>query len=187
MPSGTVAPIDDVNFTALLHQATPKLHSFVRRLVGNAADADDVLQEALGRAWRLRHSFDAGHDNASDDNSSDDNVASARAWLQRIAFRVFCDLRAKKKRQPSDSDTIHHYPAPDAPCPTELRDEVAHRLQALPEIERTLLLGFHSRELSLRELAAKHNLPINTIKSHLHRARQRLHSARRNRFQGGQE
>lgn len=177
MPSGTVAPIDDANFTALLQLATPKLHSFVRRLVGNAADAEDVLQEALGRAWRLRHSFDANRDRNN----------GAKAWLQRIAFRVFCDLRNQRQRLPSDSDSIHHHPAPDAPCPTELRDEVAHRLQALPEIERNLLLGFHSRELSLRELAAQHNLPINTVKSHLHRARQRLHSARPKRFQGGQE
>lgn len=165
MPPGTVAIIDDQTFAALLQRSTPKLRAFVRRLTGNGADTDDVLQESLARAWRLRHNFDPRLDVQKDGS----------AWLQRLAFRVFCDHRTRGQRQPAASDDVRTHPAPEAPCRTELRDEVCHRLSALPEIERTLLLGFHSSELSLRELSERHGLPINTVKSHLHRARQRLH------------
>lgn len=175
MPSGTVATIDDPTFTALLQRSTPKLHDFVRRLVGQNADADDVLQEALARAWRLRGSFDTNRGSAG---SGDDR---ARAWLNRIAFRVFCDLRDQKKRQPGGIDQVDLHPAQRTPCTTELRDEVSYRLQGLPEIERILLLGFHQNELSLRELATRHGLPVNTVKSHLHRARQRLQATRNGR------
>lgn len=173
MPSGTVTTIDDATFTALLQRATPQLQSFVRRLCGTGAhaDADDVVQEALARAWRHRTSFDPGLDRQLPGSHL------GGAWLQRLAFRVFCDYRSHKKRQPCASDEVHREAAPAKPCQTELRDEVAHRLGGLPEIERALLLGFHRDELSLRELADRHNLPVNTIKSHLHRARQRLHGA----------
>jgi len=59
-------------------------------------------------------------------------------------------------------------------CSLELRDEVRHRLAACSPLERELLLGFHAHGQSLRDLAARHGLPLNTVKSHLHRARTRL-------------
>ena len=171
MPPGTVASIDDQTFTALLQRATPQLQGFVRRLCGAGAhaDADDVLQEALARAWRHRASFDPGLDRQLPDSHL------VGAWLQRLAFRVFCDFRSRKTRQPCTTDEVHREAAPARPCQTELRDEVRHRLGGLPEIERALLLGFHRDDLSLRELAELHRLPVNTVKSHLHRARRRLH------------
>jgi RNA polymerase sigma-70 factor (ECF subfamily) len=87
---------------------------------------------------------------------------------------VVCDHRARGRRQPPTSDALQAAPAPSVPCPTELRDELRHRLAALPDVERLLLLGFHRDELSLKQLADRHQLPVNTVKSHLHRARRRL-------------
>lgn len=201
MPSGTVATIDDATFTALLQRATPQLRSFVRRLCGAArlADADDVVQEALARAWRHRGSFDPGLDRQLD--KQPDRLDGLRgpqqhrpmvgphlgsAWLQRVAFRVFCDLRNRDRKQPAAVTELHREPAPVRPCTTELRDEVEHKLAGLPEVERTLLLGFHRDGLSLRELAARQGLPINTVKSHLHRARQRLQAPRQSQMPHGQ-
>lgn len=158
--SGATAAIDDQQFSAFLHEQTAALRAFVRRLCGNDADADDVLQESLTKVWKLRASFDPRQ--------------NGRAWLQRAAFRVFCDNRARRRQQPPSSDALQATPAPLTPCPTELRDEVRHRLAALPKLEQALLLGFHRDELSLKELAARHDLPVNTVKSHLHRARRRL-------------
>lgn len=175
MPSGTVATIDDATFTALLQRATPQLRSFVRRLCGPArvADADDVVQEALARAWRHRGSFDPSLDRRLPETHL------GGAWLQRVAFRVFCDLRSRDRRHPATIPELHREPAPTRPCTTELRDEVQHKLAGLPELERTLLLGFHRDGLSLRDLGAHHGLPVNTVKSHLHRARQRLQNQQR--------
>lgn len=151
----------ETRFAALLQQHRERLLGFLRRLCGANADAEDVLQETLAKVWRLRASFDPD--------------GNAEGWLLQAAFRTFCDHRARRRRVVAGSATEPDaLPAPSAPCPVELRDEVARSLAALPAIERELLLGFHRDGLSLRELAERHALPVNTVKSHLHRARQRL-------------
>lgn len=151
----------ETRFAALLQQHRERLLGFLRRLSGANADAEDVLQETLAKVWRLRASFDPD--------------GNAEGWLLQAAFRTFCDHRARRRRAVSGSATEPDaLPAPSAPCPVELRDEVARSLAALPAIERDLLLGFHRDGMSLRELAERHALPVNTVKSHLHRARQRL-------------
>jgi RNA polymerase sigma-70 factor (ECF subfamily) len=61
---------------------------------------------------------------------------------------------------------------------TDLRDELEHALRLLDPLERTLLLGFHRDGMTLKELASTHGLPLNTIKSHLHRARRKLPGGR---------
>jgi len=151
-------PPDDATFTALLQQAMPALRRFLLRLTGSLADADDLLQETLAKAWRLRASFDP--------------TGNAAAWLQQAAFHCFCDQRRRSTAQPAGDAAS--WPATPTPCPVELRDEVRARLQHLEPLPRALLLGFHAEGLSLQELAARHGLPVNTVKSHLHRARHKL-------------
>ena len=151
----------ETRFAALLQQHRERLLGFLRRLCGADADAEDVLQETLAKVWRLRASFDPD--------------GNAEGWLLQAAFRTFCDHRARQRRAvPGSTTEPDALPAPSAPGAVELRDEVVRALAALPAIERELLLGFHRDGLSLRELAERHALPVNTVKSHLHRARQRL-------------
>jgi RNA polymerase sigma-70 factor (ECF subfamily) len=159
MALGTVPlPTTDARFAAFLQQARPRALQFLTRLCGG--DAEDVLQETLAKVWRLRASFDAQQ--------------NGEAWLLQAAFRTFCDHRAQRQRAVANSSAVEAALAPTPPCALELREELQHRLAALPPLERALLLGFHAHGQSLRELAAAHGLPLNTVKSHLHRARARL-------------
>lgn len=159
MPASPAQPPTDEAFAAFLQQALPELRAFVRRLCHDAADADDVVQETLAKVWRLRGGFDAAQ--------------NGRAWLQQAAFRCFCDHRRRRAEAPPaiDAETVPAAPTADA---HELADELRQRLQRVPALERALLLGFHRDGHSLRELADRHGLPVNTVKSHLHRARLRL-------------
>lgn len=156
----------DPAFEVVIVEAQQGLRAFARRLCGNGSDADDVVQEALVRAWRHRAGLDPD--------------GNPHAWLRRIAFRAFCDLRRSRASDPaveSSSDaSAEASPADHLP---ELRDEVRHRLQRLTGLERELLVGFHQHGHSLQELASAHALPLNTVKSHLHRARARLARAGR--------
>jgi RNA polymerase sigma-70 factor (ECF subfamily) len=161
MSPGTLQrTVDDAEFAAFLQSAEPAARQFLRRLCASVADADDVLQETMAKVWRLRASFD-GRQNGE-------------AWLLQAAFRCFCDHRRHQQRQPRTNGPAEPLPALDPVSASEIRDELQHHLAVLPPLERDLLLGFHQRGRSLRELAAEHGLPINTVKSHLHRARQRL-------------
>ncbi len=168
MPAGIVSPtVDDAAFAAFLQSAEPAARQMLRRLCASAIDADDVLQETLAKVWRLRATFDPGRNGA--------------AWLQQAAFRCFCDHRRRQQRQPRTNGAAETTLAPDPADATAIREEVQHRLAALPPLERELLLGFHAAGRSLRELAQDHGLPVNTVKSHLHRARQRLQRQREGR------
>jgi RNA polymerase sigma-70 factor, ECF subfamily len=158
MPTGTRRAPDEATFAAFLLAQTDLLRTFLRRLCGNTADAEDLTQETLAKVWRLRASFDAAQNGV--------------AWLHRAACRVFCDHRAQLRRQPRATAPAEAAATP--PCQVELADELQHRLAGLTELERTLLLAFHRDGMSLQELANGHGLPLNTVKSHLHRARRRL-------------
>ena len=160
MPLSVQAPIDDATFTTFLQTSMPGVRLFLRRQCGREADADDVLQETLAKVWRLRASFDAGQ--------------NGDAWLLQAAFRCFCDFRRRRSKVPATADDGLASLAQRPPCTAELRDELDHRLVTLLPLERALLLGFHQEGHSLKELAALHGMPLNTVKSHLHRARLRL-------------
>ncbi len=157
----TLPPLTDEAFASQLDAARPAVLRLLRRLCGAELDAEDVLQETFAKVWRLRGGF-----------APDGNL---QGWLSQAAFRTFCDARARQQRQPRAlTPEVAAALAPQRPCDVELRDEVRHHLDLLPPLERELLLGFHARGQSLRELAAAHALPLNTVKSHLHRARLRL-------------
>lgn len=165
MPTGTEPETDaDAAFAAFLARSEPALRGFLRRLCGSGSDADDVLQETLAKVWRLRKGFDPR--------------GNGTAWLLQAAFRCFCDHRARRTQPQGHGDGVDNLAAPPQPCPTELRDEVERRLAPLSPLERALLLGFHAHGRSLKDLAAEHGLPLNTVKSHLHRARRRLQEER---------
>jgi RNA polymerase sigma-70 factor (ECF subfamily) len=161
MPS-CVSPVDDATFAAFLARSMPAVRQFLLRLAGGDADADDVMQETLAKVWRHRARFDP--------------AKNGDGWLLQAAFRCFCDHRKRRRAAPA-ADGADAVASPAAPCPTELRDELRHRLRALDPLARALLLGFHGEGRSLKELAQQHGLPLNTVKSHLHRARLRLHRA----------
>lgn len=163
MPSAVMTPTDDATFTAFLTKALPAVRQFLLRLCGRDADADDLLQETCAKVWRHRASFDASR--------------NGEAWLLQAAFRCFCDQRRRRRPTPT-AGTGDTSAAPTVPCATELRDELQHRLQGLEPLARALLIGFHAEGRSLQELATHHGLPVNTVKSHLHRARLRLQQER---------
>ncbi|MBL8749389.1 MAG: sigma-70 family RNA polymerase sigma factor [Planctomycetes bacterium] len=153
--------MDDAAFATLLQSHEAAVRGLLRRLCTFPNDADDLLQETWTKVWRLRASFDP--------------AGNALAWLQQAAFRCFCDHRRRERRTPRTNGGHHDLVGRD-PAAAEWRDEVRHRLAVLAPLERDLLLGFHGGGRSLRELAAEHGLPVNTAKSHLHRARRRLQS-----------
>jgi len=148
----------DTAFAALLEQHRDRAMALLRRLCRN--DADDLLQDTMVRAWRYRDRCDV-----------DGNVAG---WLLQVAFRSFLDHRDKTRRQAvADEATVQQ--ASHAPKDgVALQDELRRALQRLSELQKVLLLGFHREQLSLQQLAERHAMPLNTVKSHLHRARQLL-------------
>ncbi|MEI6240795.1 MAG: sigma-70 family RNA polymerase sigma factor [Planctomycetia bacterium] len=169
MPDDTSPPAphggDDCasRFDQWTHDHVPSLYRVAYRMLGDAHDAEDVLQETFRSAWLSRHLYDAGR--------------SERAWLLGILRRRVADhWRKHGGRQATLGDESARLVAPPGPEP--LADELSGRMQralgALPvELRETLVLVVVG-ELTHREAADLQGIPLGTVLSRVSRARVRL-------------
>lgn len=149
-------PVDAAEFAHRLSAEMPALTRFVRRLCGRRDDADDLGQDAARRALEFRASYDAAR--------------PLRPWLFRVAFRVWLDRGKRVGRGSSVEISTLPAPSRDPAENMRLRDALAQ----LSAVERDLLVALHVRRDSIAEIARRHAMPENTVKSHLHRARNKL-------------
>lgn len=156
-PDGELPP----SLEARLAAEAPALRAYLRRLNAHAAsgeEVDDLVQESLVRALRYASSYDARR--------------PLGAWLRTVALRVLLDQRARERRAPQREADDDSAAPPDTSF--EEREELARLLAPLTALERELMVRFHARGESIRELASSLGLPEGTVKSHLHRARRTL-------------
>lgn len=138
------------------------LWKYARRLTGGDEAADDAVQDVWLRILRglpgLRE------------------PARLRPWIFGIARRVLMDrLRAQYAALPLadvDVDGLADHDDPGA-TPEDI-DQLHEALEALPLLEREVLVLFYLDELSLAELADVLAIPVGTAKSRLFRARRIL-------------
>ncbi len=152
-------PGDDQTLTTLLATERAGLLAFLRRLCGRQ-EAEEVLQETMERVWRYRKRLDPDQ--------------APRAWLFRAAFRTFLDHRKRLRRLPETLGQVDLRIAAPDPHTADLRDQIHQALTALNPTERDILLRFHRNAETLAEIAGALHMPVNTVKSHLHRARLKL-------------
>ncbi len=133
---------------------------FARGLAGSAADGDDLLQDALVRAWR-------GYPGLRDPERF-------RCWLLRIignTHRSWARRRALRRWLSLDA-------ARDVPVEHGLdlaeRDDVRRALQKLPRDQRATLVLFEVLGLSVAEIAEIQAQTPSAVKSRLSRSRARL-------------
>lgn len=143
-------------FERRLVAAAPALRAWLRRVAG--ADAEDLAQEAIARALRYRGSFDGDRE--------------LGGWLARIGLRVYLDHRAAAARAPSLAEEPADVVAPTPTLPPRI--ELEEALARFAPVEREVLVRFHAGGERVADIAAAMDLPDGTVKSHLHRARQRL-------------
>lgn len=162
------------------------LQGFALRLTRNRADADDLLQDALYRAYRGLGGFERG--------------TNFKAWMFRIITNAFISRRRSDARAPRlvDLDAVDPgaEPAPDqaealreelVDATTDWRrvyaehvdDDVKQALDELPLEFRLPLLLSGLGGLRYQEIADVLRIPIGTVMSRLFRARQRLRRALR--------
>ena len=154
-------------FEERLAECGPLAYRVARGVLRNTADAEDVAQEALLRAYRR-------FDRLRDRNRF-------RAWLVRIAFRLALDrLRSGKRRELRD--TLWSQPERQPPAATvedtaasnEFQDHLENALAELPEKLRLVLLLAAMEGHTIEEIAALVGIPVGTVKSRIFLARKQL-------------
>jgi RNA polymerase sigma-70 factor (ECF subfamily) len=154
-------------FEERLAECGPLAYRVARGVLRNDADAEDVAQEALLRAYRR---FDGLRD-----------AQRFRGWLVRIVFRLALDrARAAKRREARETEWARpaRRPAPataeELAASSEFQAHFDRALDALPEKLRLVLLLAAMEGHTLEEVAAMLGLPIGTVKSRLFAGRKKL-------------
>jgi RNA polymerase sigma-70 factor (ECF subfamily) len=162
---------DRAAMEALLGQLAPSIHRFGMRLCRNAADADDVLQDALLSVATHLGQYEGR--------------ASLTSWAFALT-RSACNRRRRGARNaPALGEA--HLPEhdPQAPTPEQETDEreraaaVLAALDRLPEDYREVLHLRDVEGLTAPEAAAALEITVDALKSRLHRARTALREALR--------
>ena len=143
--------------------AVPRLRRYARALAGNRADADDLVQDTLERAWS-RSALWRG-------------VADMRGWLFGIMHNLHVDGVRKPRVavQALDDDT------PEIAMPPTQGDRLAvvdlqTALDQLPVEQKQVMLLIALEDMPYAEVAATLGIPIGTVMSRLSRGRERLHA-----------
>ena len=150
------------DFVVLIHEHAPALYRIAYRLVGDAHDAEDVVQETLRSAWKSRANFECGR--------------GQRAWLAAILRRRVIDRwRRSGRRMILVGDGPLEVPTAAAdPATGGFTDEMQQALSQLPPELRESLLLVVVGELTHQETANTLGVPLGTVLSRVSRARQRL-------------
>ena len=134
------------------------LYALVLRIVGRAADAEDVLQEAWIQVWKNAARYDPSR-------------GPVAAWLVTVArSRAIDRLRSLGSRARAETAAgVDPPPAgEDASAGAQqrqIRDRVVTALAALPDQSRQVLELAYFEGLSQSEIAARLGLPLGTVKS----------------------
>jgi len=168
----TATTYEEVTERILAEQ--PFLHRLAFRLARRAADADDLVQETILRAYNARDRFQTG--------------TSMRAWLATILRRLFLTGAIKTKRRGTQTDTdagdVILLSGATAPTTQDVLtyeqtlervdDRLKEGLDRLPETYRRPFVMFALDGLSYAEIAEQLRIPVGTVMSRIHRARTRM-------------
>src|SRR5437879_3171312 len=154
-------------FEERLAECGPLAYRVARGVLRNTADAEDVAQEALLRAYK---SFERLRERSR-----------FRGWLVRISFRLALDrLRSAKRREQRDTlwSQPGRLPAPanaeDIAASNQFQSHLERALEELPEKLRLVLLLSAMDGYTIEEIAATVGVPIGTVKSRIFIARKKL-------------
>jgi RNA polymerase sigma-70 factor (ECF subfamily) len=150
--------LDAAAFEAFYASTAPALHSYIRRVAGDAASAEDILQEAFCRFLRCRH---GGMEEAQ-----------MRSYLYRTATTIIYDQwrrrRVVEQRRQLDK------PAVAAPADPSGRLDMERALGELAPRERALVWLAYVEGASHAEIAAALGLSALSVRVLLFRARRKL-------------
>ncbi|WP_444718932.1 RNA polymerase sigma factor [Paucibacter soli] len=145
----------------------PRLRRYARLLTGDAARADDLLQDTLERAARKQALWRPELGGA-------DRSGALRAWLLTLMHRHFLNQLRDQRQHLYEEYMDEHAPAHDPQPQWQQRLDLERALAALPAPAREVLLLVCVEELSYEDAARVLELPVGTVMSRLSRARERL-------------
>jgi RNA polymerase sigma-70 factor (ECF subfamily) len=169
---------DQVNFERDAMPFARQLYGAAMRMTRNPADAEDLVQETMLKAYRAYDSFTEG--------------TNLKAWLYRILTNTYINKYRKAQRRPIETDLgeledLYLYrrmgseesaemsrSAEDQLLEGLVESDIKEAVEALPEHFRMPVLLADLEGFSYKEIAEILDIPIGTVMSRLHRGRKQL-------------
>ncbi len=159
---------DPQAFAELVKRYTSAIYNVAYRFTNDAHEAENVTQETFLRAW-----------NALPRLALDKPL---KPYFVKIAVNLCRDWAVQKKMATVlQFESEEEFDVPDengdplrAVSDAELRERIQQKLEDLPPLLRTVITLRYTEEMSYEEIAAALDMPMNTVRTHLHRAKGRL-------------
>jgi RNA polymerase sigma-70 factor, ECF subfamily len=165
---------DKAAFNLLVLKYQHRVLKLVSRFVNDAAEAEDVAQEAFLKAYRALASFRGD--------------SAFYTWLYRIAINTAKNALVSSRRRPVDFDLDlqdpeqydRHAKLKEADTPEgvllteEIRTVVERAMEQLPDDLRTAIVLRELEGLSYEEIAEAMDCPVGTVRSRIFRAREAI-------------
>lgn len=138
----------------------PRLRRYARALTGDAARADDLVQDTLERALAKLDLWQPGSD--------------LRAWLFTLMHNLFVNqIRARRPQETAIDDALDE-PVSGGQSEAMAARDIHAALGRLPEEQREVLLLVGLEQFGYAEAAQVLGVPVGTVMSRLARAREKM-------------
>ena len=156
---------DETAFRELVDQHKGLVYALIARSISNRARADELAQDVFLKVHKGLPYF-RGESKLS-------------TWLYRIVINVLSQERPDRATTSLDDDTLDRpqaQPAADdrAFGDLVLKDRLHKAIERLPMQYQVLINGHYLKGMRYEDLAEALNLPMGTVKTHLHRAKRQL-------------
>jgi len=156
---------DDGGYAALVDRHLAGVYGVVARIVISKDDAEDLTQETFVRAFERLALYDMER--------------CFRNWILKIATNLAINHLRRQRRErvvrlrlAEESKTKANPAARTDEIPSS--EQWRHWLGQLDEMQRTAIVLFHFEQMRCAEIANVLDVPATTVRTHLHRGRQRL-------------
>ncbi len=158
-----VASQDTSAFGELIRRHQSQVRNFLRKLTRDDALADDLAQDCFLHVWDKIHTFSG--------------TGSFIGWMMKIAYTTFLQSKRKSRRyleilEQAGREADLAPTALQGSADTELDLETL--MAALNEQERVIMIFSYACGLSHREISEATEMPAGTVKSIIHRAKEKI-------------
>jgi len=164
--------LEQTRYKYLVKEYKNHIYNFSNFILKNKMDADDVTQEVLIKIWK---------------NLNDFKISSAKPWIMRTTYNLCIDYLRQRKRATVkeisiDKEEIREkelmqgsYNDPqDKTHFNMMNQKVNKAIENLPENLKNVFVLYQINELKYKEISKVLDMPINTVKVNILRARKKL-------------